>query len=58
MEAGGQGGLGDEEGLGGPAHAAPAGYLEESLDLDELDAARLAVTRFVYGHGLSHKFYL
>ena len=51
LEAGGQGGLGDEEGLRGPAHAAPAGHLEEALDLDELDATWLPVTGFFYGHG-------
>src|SRR5450759_3562027 len=58
MEACGQRGLGHEEGLGGTADAAPARHLEEALDLDELDATSLAVTRFVYGHGGEPKFYL
>src|SRR5205809_6566111 len=51
LEARGQGRLGDEEGLGRPADAAPAGDLEEALDLDELDATWLPVTGFFYGHG-------
>src|SRR5205809_2801307 len=51
LQARGQGRLGDEEGLGGPADAAPAGDLEEALDLDELDATWLPVTGFFYGHG-------
>jgi hypothetical protein len=44
VEAGGQGGLGDEEGLGGPADAAPAGNLEKALDLNQLNSAGFAVT--------------
>src|SRR5438046_1438360 len=51
LKACGQRRLGDEEGLGGPADAAPPGDLEEALDLDELDATWLPVTGFFYGHG-------
>jgi len=51
LQARGQRRLGDEKHLGGAADAAAAGDLEEALDLHELDAARLAVTGFVYGHG-------
>src|SRR5207245_7338281 len=51
LQAGGEGGLGDEERLGGPADAALAGDLEEALDLHQLDATRLPVTGFFYGHG-------
>src|SRR5207302_11449095 len=49
LQAGGQGGLGYEEGLGCPADAAAAGHLEEALDLHELDAVGSA--EIVYGHG-------
>jgi hypothetical protein len=58
VEAGGQSRLGDEQRFGGPADAAAAGDLEEPLDLHQLNAAGLAVTRFVYGQGLRDKFYL
>src|SRR5439155_26392867 len=51
LQARGQGRLADDEGLGGPADAAPAGDLEEALDLDELDATWLPVTGFFYGPG-------
>ena len=51
VEARGQRRLGDEKRLGGAADAAPTGDLEEALDLHELDAARLSVTCFFYGHG-------
>ena len=44
VEASGQGRLGDEKRFGGAADAAPAGDLEEALDLHELDAAWLPVT--------------
>ena len=44
LQARGQGRLGDEEGFGGPADAAPPGDLEEALDLHQLDPARLCVT--------------
>src|SRR5437660_11543 len=33
------------------ARAAPAGDLEEAFDLHQLDATRLPVTGFFYGHG-------
>jgi len=44
LEARGQRRLGDEKCLGGAADAAPAGHLEEALDLNELNSAGLAVT--------------
>src|SRR5438445_281565 len=50
LEPGGQGRLGDEECLGGPADAASSSHLEETLDLDELDATRFPVTGFFYSH--------
>src|SRR2546421_310450 len=58
MQARGERRLSDEEGFRGPAHAAPARHLEEPLDLDELYAVDLAVTRVVYSHRGGDKFYL
>src|SRR6267378_2130252 len=58
VKARGQRRLGDEEGFGGTAHAAAASHLQEPFDLDQLYGVALAVTRFVYGHGGDHKFYL
>ena len=53
-----EGGLGNEKSLSGAAHAATARHLEETLDLNELNAPSLAVTGFLYGFTLRKKFYL
>jgi len=44
VKARSQGWLGDEEGFGGAADAAPAGNLEKALDLHQLNSTGLAVT--------------
>src|SRR5205823_14132686 len=50
--------LGDEQRLGSAAHAAPARDLQESLDLQELQAVEPAASGFVYGQGGRRRFYL
>ena len=53
VKPGGKRRLGDEQRLGSAAHAAPARDLQESLDLQQLQAVEPAASGFVYGQAFS-----
>ena len=58
VKTGGEGRLRDEKRFRRPAHASTPSDFQEPFDLDQLDRASLAVTRFVYSHSRGDKFYL